>query len=424
MLFSLSSHNVIQYLEKAELCSSEDGTAMLPREAAQGAIARIADELPQGRKNNNFLITLPAGQQLLVKQEGEITRGGIPQELFNEWLFHQLLQEFPVLGNIAAIAPLVIHFDQDNSILVRNYLSEYLELGDFYQQHDIYPEAIATAIGNTVGVVHRATLNHREYRDFMATAPQGQFRYQFHNPAQGLPSMGAEILAQVPRDALKFYTLYQSHESISAAIADLAYNWQPCCLTHNDLHLENILVHSRWQQLDDCLIKFIDWEAASWGDPAWDLGCLLASYLEIWLQSLVVDNTLEIEESLALALIPLEVIQPSMIALIRGYIHSFPAITEYRRDFIYRVLQFAGLVLLDRTQAKITDRQHCDRRGLCVFYVANNLLTMAQNSVQTIFGIPESELIPDFATSPTIHSPESEQNLLPIFYPTTRLRGC
>ncbi|MDJ0617409.1 MAG: phosphotransferase [Calothrix sp. MO_192.B10] len=413
MLFSLSSQNVIQYLQSADLCSSED------RAAAE-------DELPQSRKNSNFLVTLSAGngQQLLVKQEGGIAHDGIPQELFNEWLFHQLLQKFPVLGNIAAIAPLVIHFDQENSILVRNYLSEYLELRGFYQYHDIYPEQIATAIGNTLGVVHRATFDRREYREFMATAPQGQFRYQFHNPAQGIGTMGPEILAKVPSGALKFYTLYQSHESISAAIADLAYNWQPCCLTHNDLKLENILVHSRWQQLDDCLIKFIDWEAASWGDPAFDLGCLLASYLENWLQSLVVDNTLNIEESLALALVPLELIQPSIIALVRGYLNAFPEITDYRRNFIYRAIQFAGLVLIDRVQEEIVEHQHCDRRGLCIFQVANNLLTMPQNSVQSIFGIHHSELIPDLPTSQTIPYLAREQNLLRIYYPTTRLRGC
>ncbi len=413
MLFSLSSHNVIQYLQKAGLCSSEDR-------------AVTENKLPQSRKNSNFLVNLSAGngQQLLVKQEKDITNDGIPQELFNEWLFHQLLQKFPVLGNIAAMAPLVIHFDQENSILVRNYLSEYQELGDFYQHHDIYPEAIATAIGNRVGLVHRATCERREYRDFIATAPQGQFRYQFHNPAQGIGTMGPEMLSQVPGDALKFYSLYQSHESLAAAIADLAYNWQPCCLTHNDLKLENIIVHSRWQHLDDCLIKIIDWEASSWGDPTFDLGCLLASYLEIWLQSLVVDRSLEIEESLGLALVPVELIQPSIIALVRAYLNAFPAIMNYRSDFMFRVIQFAGLRLIDRIQEEIIEHQHFDRRGLCIFQVANNLLTMPQNSVESIFGIPESELIPDLSTFQAIPDLEREQNLRRIYYPTTRLRGC
>jgi len=61
----------------------------------------------------------------------------------------------------------------------------------------------------------------------------------------------------------------------------------------------------------------IDWEACSWGDPAFDLGTLLASYLRIWLSSLIVDPTLELAESLSLAMIPLEEIQPSILALIR-----------------------------------------------------------------------------------------------------------
>ncbi len=329
MVLSLSSQNVIQYLQNAGLCSSEDG-------------ASSDSELPDGSKNFNLLVNLASNRQLLVKQERSNNHEETPHEFFNEWLFHQLLQQFPVIGNISAIASLVVHFDEENSILVRNYLSDYQELGSFYQKTDIFPDEIATAIGTILAGLHRATFNRREYRDFMATAPQGQFRYHFYNPAQGIESITPEIFGMIPTEALKFYTFSQRYESLESAIADLAYEWKPCCLTHNDLQLDNILVHSRWQQLDNCLVRVIDWEACSWGDPAFDLGTLLASYLEIWLSSLVVDPSLELEESLHLAVTPLEVLQPSILALTRSYLNAFPMILEYHRDFILRVIQFAG----------------------------------------------------------------------------------
>ncbi|MDF2388606.1 phosphotransferase [Nostoc ellipsosporum NOK] len=412
MLLPLSSHNVIQYLQDAGLCSSEDGSFN-------------ESELPKSSKNNfNLLVTLGGNRQLLVKQERRVGGDGIPHEFFNEWLFHQLLQQFPVLGNIRAIAPLVLHFDEENSILVRNYLSEYVELGRFYRHNDIFPPEIASAIAITLAGLHRATFQRQEYREFMLTAPQGQFRYNFYNPAQGLSSIGPEIFGQIPTEALKFYVLYQRYESLESAIADLAYEWQPCCLTHNDLKLDNILIHSRWNQLDNCLVRLIDWEACAWGDPAFDLGTLIASYLGIWLKSLVVDPTIELEESLRLAMTPLEVIQPSLLALIRAYLNTFPMILEYRSDFMVRVLQFAGLALIHQIHDRMQSQKYFDNGDISMLQVAKNLLTIPEQSVMSIFGVSESEIVSPLAQIHKITQPEKEQQLVRLYYEKTRLRGC
>ena len=412
MLSSLSSQNVIRYLLNAGLCSAEDGAAykfVLPENS---------------QKNRNLLVILADNRQLLIKQEHKINNDLSSHELFNEWLFHQLLQKFPVIGNIGAIASSLLHFDEENSILVRSYLSEYVELGKFYQHSSIFPTEIASAIGATLAGLHRATFNKREYRDFMSTAPAGQFRYNFYNPAQGIPSINPDTFGIIPTEALEFHRLYQRYESLESAIADLAYEWKPSCLTHNDLHLSNILVHSRWEQLDNCLIKLIDWEACGWGDPAFDLGTLLASYLRIWLSSLIVDPTLELEESLNLAMIPLEELQPSILALIRAYLDAFPMILEYHQDFIVRVVKFAGLALIQQIQHRIECQKSFDNSNLCMLEVAKSLLTMPEQSVLTIFGISASEILQSVPTLQKLPQPHKEQQLIPLYYQRTRLRGC
>jgi Phosphotransferase enzyme family len=411
MVVSLSSHNVIQYLQEAGLCSSEDG-------------ASGDSELTESSKNLNLLVALADNRKLLVKQERSIDLSDGKEQLFNEWLFHQLLEQFPVIGNIGAIASSVLHFDEENSILIRNYLSEYQELGNYYQQNDIFPEAIASTIGSNLGALHRATFNRREYRDFMATAPEGQFRYHFNNPAQGIESITPEIFGMVPTDALTFYALYQRHDNLESAIADLANDWHPCCLTHNDLKLDNILIHSRWQHLDNAIVRLIDWEACAWGDPAFDLGTMLASYLKIWLDSLVVDPTIELEESLQLAVTPLETLQPSMLALTQAYLEAFPNILEYRDDFLLRVIQFAGLALMHQIEARIKYHKYFDNVSISMLEVAKNLLTMPEQGVLTVFGISKSEILKPVAKLEKLPQPKSEQNLLRLYYPKTRLRGC
>ncbi|MCV3215008.1 phosphotransferase [Plectonema radiosum NIES-515] len=410
MVVSLSSHNVIQYLRSSGLCSSEDG-------------ASDNSELPESSKNLNLLVTLADNRKLLVKQELGTNNDG-KEQFFNEWLFHCLLEQFPVIGNIGAIASSVLHFDEENSILIRNYLSEYQELGNYYQQNDVFPQAIATTIGDTLGALHRATFNRREYRNFLATAPEGQFRYHFNNPAQGIESIAPEIFGMVPTPALKFYALYQRHDNLESAIGDLASDWQPCCLTHNDLKLDNILIHSRWEHLDNAIVRFIDWEACAWGDPAFDLGTLLASYLKIWLDSLVVDPTIELEESLQLAVTPLLALQPSMLALIQAYLKAFPNILEYRNDFLLRVIQFAGLALMHQIEATIKYHKYFDNISISMLQIAKNLLTMPQQALLTVFGISESEILKPVAKLEKLPQEESKQNLVRLYYPKTRLRGC
>jgi hypothetical protein len=412
MLSSLSSQNVIQYLEQIGLCSAKEGAAyqsILPK---------------NNHKNCNLLVILAGNHQLLIKQERKINDDYISHELFNEWLFHQLLEKFPVIGNIGAIASSLLHFDQENSILVRSYLSEYVELERFYQHSSIFPTEIASAIGTTLASLHRSTFNKREYRDFMSTAPAGQFRYNFYNPAQGLPSINPETFGIIPTEALQFHLLYQRYETLESAIADLAYQWQPCCLNHNDLQLSNILLHSRWKELDNCLIRLIDWEACAWGDPAFDLGTLLASYLRIWLSSLIVDPILELEESLNLAMIPLEVLQPSILALILAYLNAFPMILEYHQDFIVQVIKFAGLALTQQIQNRIICNKSFDNRNLCMLEVAKSLLTIPDQSVLTIFGISQSEIFQSVARPQKVTQPHKEQKLVRLYYEKTRLRGC
>ena len=387
MAFSLSSQNISRYLLDSGLCSREDAES-----------AKV--EPQEFAKNFNLLVSFPDNCKLLVKQERRSHNGKTAHEFFNEWQFHRLLERFPNLSDICSWVSQTIHFDERNSIIVYNYLSKYIDLASFYHQEQVFPTAIATALGTVLAGLHRLTFNRQEYHDFIAQMRPGQFRYQFGNPAQRLKRIGPEIFGSVPADALKFFVLYQRYESLEAAIAELETDWEPCCLTHNDLKLNNILVHKEWEQLssptkqpDASILRLIDWERCAWGDPAFDLGTLLASYLGIWLSSLVVDPSIELEESLRLAVIPLEVLQSSIAVLTRTYLNSFPLILEYRRHFLKRVVQFAGIALIDQIEAMIHYQKSFNNTGICMLQVAKSLLCRPKQSVSTVFGIPESELI-------------------------------
>ena len=164
---------------------------------------------------------------------------------------------------------------------------------------------------------------------------------------------------------------------------------------HNDLKLNNILLHNQWQQVSASsgnIVRLIDWESCTWGDPAYDLGTIIASYLKIWLESLAISTAIDVESALRLAITPLEQLQPSIAALTKAYLHNFPEIIQRRPDFLKLVVQFSGYGLIEKIQARIQYQEPFGNTGICMLQVAKTLLCYPMQSIPTVFGTTADQL--------------------------------
>jgi hypothetical protein len=387
MTLLLKSQNVFEYLIEQSLCTQENQLLSLPELKAA--------------KNFNLLLSLQGGRRLLIKQERHNRELKAAGEFLNEWRIHELLQRFSELSHFYSMFSEALHYDANHSIIVFNYLDNYRDLAKFYAAEKDFPTTIAARIGVTLAAVHRATLDRQEYQDFFSQNPECVPIDKTPNLIRGLERISPEIFGLVPADGLKFFALYQRYDSLGQAISELATAFKPCCLTHNDLKLNNILLHNDWEQAiskveqsSHSIIRLIDWERGAWGDPAFDLGMLIASYLQIWLSSLVVSKSIDIEESLRLAMTPLDVLQPSISALTKAYFANFPEILERRPGFLRRVVQFCGLALIQQIQAMLQYQKSFGNTGISMLQVAKTLLCRPEQSISTVFGVAESELTP------------------------------
>ncbi|KST62046.1 phosphotransferase family protein [Mastigocoleus testarum] len=379
MIFRLNSHNVFDYLVARDLCNP-----------SEQALSKIE---PLEAKNFNLLLTFSDGYKLLVKQERHDQEGKTAGEFLSEWRIQEFLQEFPELGNLRPLVSEILHFDAENSIIIFRYLDDYRDLMDFYTKENTYPTEVAAAIGTLLGSIHRHTFNRQEYQDFFCTGSEPLSSNRIPQWINNLERIGPEIFGLVSADGLKFFALYQRYNSLGQAIAQLGNAFTPCSLTHNDLKLNNILLHKDWEHESNSIVRLIDWERCTWGDPAFDLGTVISSYVQIWLNSLVISKSLSIEESLRLAMTPLEQIQPSIAALAKAYFHTFPEILEHRPDYLWRVTQFAGFALIQRIEATIDYQKSFGNSGIVMLQVAKTLLCRPEQSILTIFGITANELI-------------------------------
>jgi Phosphotransferase enzyme family len=373
----LDTDNVFKYLADLNYCQIAD------RENIEVTL------IPA--KNFNLLLTFNDGKTLLVKQENRDYCGQTKGEFWAVWQMQELMATFPDFGDrIRHFLPELIYFDPVNSILIVNYLTDYSDLYRYYINENQFPIKIAIAIGKLLASIHSQTFDREQYKEFLTlSAPNRSLDLEpsyvddlIHRLAQITP----DIFAMMPIECHQFFKLYQRFPSLTRSITELRQSIEPSCLIHNDLKLNNLLLDLQWQQPGSQLIKLIDWERAAWGDPAFDLGCLLGSYLEIWLDGMAISNTLSINESLQLATTPLELLQPSLGALVEAYLDSFPEIIAARIDYLDRAIQFTGLALIQRIEINIDETRTFGNRGIMMLQIAKQLLCEPQASINILFG--------------------------------------
>jgi thiamine kinase-like enzyme len=376
MAFTLSSRNVFEYLVQQGVCTAQDYDS----DHVESKTA----------KNFNLLVTLKNGRKVLVKQGSCPQEDSVSDEFTNDWKVAQFTDKFEQVFFIKELSSKIIHFDHNNGILVSEYLDDYCDLDDFYTKGNFFPDQIAALIGENLAAIHRATLSNHQYEDFFC---ENIARPEHYHPDK-LVRIGPEIFGSISLDGMQFFVLFQRFESLREAMIEAVEGFAPCCLTHNDLKPANILLHMNWEHNPKSnVLRFIDWEFSTWGDPAFDLGSVIANYLQIWLCSLVVSSSISITESLRIAVTPLEYLQPSMAVVIRAYLKKFPEILEHKPLFIQQVMRFSGLVLIQTIQTSIQDQKPFDNTDICMLQVAKSLLCNPKQSIQTIFGISESELV-------------------------------
>jgi Phosphotransferase enzyme family len=370
MIFRLDSANVFDYLERTGflLGKREDATV----------------QLLEG-KNFNLLVRFPDCQPLLVKQEDIEPDGTQSGEVLTEWQLQQLLPQLPELQAITDLMPKVVHCDRANSIVINQFQDRYTDLIAYYQSLSDFSLAIPTAIGQNLALVHQLSFNRSDYQQHIQSTI-GTIELNARKVASSLARVDSTVFGMMPLECLRFFKLYQQYPSLSAAIDELAQTSHACCLVHNDLKLNNILIHKSWTDTEDSIVRLIDWEKAGWGDPAGDVGMLIASYLILWLESLIITPELTIQESIGLAATPLELLQPSIFTFVHSYLNYFPEIRAARPQYLLEVLRYTGLSLIIRIQANLENEQMFGNQGIVMLQVAKQLLCTPAAFMSTVFG--------------------------------------
>jgi hypothetical protein len=378
----LNSDNVVSFLKEQKICPSD----------FQLTVPVICKE----SRNFNLVVQSKDSPSFLVKQNRVDSQGKTSGMIAVEWLVQKLIDDFSDLALIQPLISEVVFFDSSNSILVSVFYDDYIALDEYYETRQTYHPQIAQVIGANLAQVHRSTYQKPDIKDFLGQYLNLERAKKPPYFIRKLNNLSPSLFSEICPDGLDFYKLYQRFPSLNQAVLELYNHVQPSCLTHNDLTLDNFIVDPKVDadpiDVEPAQIKIIDWESIFWGDPATDLGMLVSQYLGEWLDSLIADPNLELNTILSLATCPLETITPSLEGLLKGYLDTFPEILVDRPDFISRIVQFAGIGIIDRLTYYVEYHYPFGNRALCKLQVAKNLLCYPEKGVETIFGNMREEL--------------------------------
>lgn len=383
MSFLLNSNNIIDYLIEHNLLFHQDQFN-----------AQVTEK---EYKNFNLLVMIDQAAWLVKQERVSSVHQNAVCEFWKEQKIYELFKSFPELQDFVGLTTDILYFDPLSHIIVLRYFPECINLSQFYRRHQYtyFPVVIATNLGQTLASIHSKTFQQPHHRAFLSQGtPAGDDVARSPSFLRGLARFGPGLFSKISTDGIEFWRLYQRYESLHQAVVDIAESYEPCCLTHHDLEFRNILIQADGdgesredETLTAANLKIIDWELFRWGDPAHDLAIVLSSYVNLWLESLVVSRAIPMQMALQLATTPLERLQPSMTSLVQSYLGAFPRILEYQPHFLRRVMQFMGLVLIKQIQGRMEHLHPFDNTCLCTLQVAKMLLCHPEQSMLEIFGV-------------------------------------
>ncbi|MEH2083971.1 MAG: hypothetical protein V7K89_29585 [Nostoc sp.] len=344
MIINLNSENLFPYLINAGVCKKDDLDS-LKFDFNHSKTFYWAIDIPQKQ------------EKLFVKQTPHYRNLYNDIRIYKEWKLYNFLQPHKDLNYVSSLTPEVLHFNESNSILIYKCSKDDIALQSYYENQETFPIALAELVGTTLAKLHSQTMSSQECYTFLSELEESKLNYQLAYPDY----LSDYLFSRIEPESLKksqavswrILGIFQKTDAVREVIIDLVLNHCHCCLTHNNIQFHKIFIPMHWERLiseiqdtDKSLIKIIDWEACSWGDPACDLGKAILGYFLFWLNSMIVHPAIEVKKSIQLATIPLEVVRPSIVAMTKAYINTYPKILEDYSDFLKRVIQFTGLGLI------------------------------------------------------------------------------
>jgi hypothetical protein len=239
-------------------------------------------------------------------------------------------------------------------------------LAEYFVREKAFPTEVGGMLGQALGLYHSHST---------ATTSDETLRVLF--PRQ-LPIVlklrrgGLAALSQFGRIGQAISSVIEQNPELITLLDTLGDEWRFDSLIHGDLKWDNVLVFPAAAGKRD--FRVVDWEMADFGDPAWDVGAVLQSFLMVWILSMPIASGVPPEHYVGMASNPIEPMRPVMCAFLDAYAATRGLGESERKPALERSMRFAAARLVwSAAEQRVHDSQ-LDPGGMALLQVSFNIL--------------------------------------------------
>lgn len=226
--------------------------------------------------------------------------------------------------------------------------------------------------------------NNKDYQPIFKSQTQPRFVSHLRNP-------NIQIFQYSSSASLQLLKIIQQNQEFRRYLDEFNNMWMQECLIHSDVKLENFVVGSgKLYTKKNNKIKLVDWELASIGDPAWDIGSVFSSYLSLWLFSIPISDELPPDEFMKHAKFPLEKIQPAIKSFWSRYVHCVKPDNIDLQKFLLKSIKYTSARLIQTGYEFSQSKGDLTGHVVCILQLSINIMKRPQEAITSLLGIKDN----------------------------------
>jgi len=326
------------------------------------------------RRNRNFKVQRREGAGLFVKQ----VRSWGPQataSLRCEATCYWLAATHPDAAGLQPIVPAYRHYDTARHVLVTALLPSAETVADYHRRMAAFPPELGAALGRALGTYHRTGAAALQAATDSAVFPrQPPWVLSLHRQPPQLAGAISGANAGLVQILQQFPEFPENLDRLGAT-------WEMASLIHGDMKWDNCLVNG-----DAGSIRIVDWELADIGDPLWDAGAVLQSYVSFWIFSLPAGQGADAEQVARAAQYPLEHMQAAIRAFWIAYRESRGAAKD-DAALLERTIRYAAARMVLTAYETMQFSAQLSPHARYLLQVSQNMLTRPREAARDLLSL-------------------------------------
>jgi aminoglycoside phosphotransferase (APT) family kinase protein len=327
------------------------------------------------RRHHNCHVSRERGRSFFVKQGTTAQKcEALSQEAGVYRLFHAPGGSAP----ITRYMPRFVLYDRRQHLLILEWVHDGETFRDYHVRTGRFPRELGRLAGRALAALHQFPLSNAFAQ--RTGGPRPPWALAMHRP-------DLSIFRDASSAALDVIRIVQDSPQFGQLLDVLASEWHASAWTHRDIKWENLVVSRSRKSKSVREVKIVDWELAGPGDPVWDAGSFMSSYLTFWLDSIPVTRDANPAESLPFAVYPLERMQEALGSFWHAYSRSMRWSPAEKAASLHRAVRYSAARLVQTVFEQMQSAAQLHGNVIFSLQLALNILQRPQEAAARLLGI-------------------------------------